>query len=190
MHRKSNPFLYAFIGAQLLICLLFVGPLWLYFDDISMRTLFVGGTAVAIAALLIRVWPRQRWGRQLGRQIVYQAAAFWGVGWSMMVLFDQQMGWIIFIISWLILTVGLFMSGTADYTLRQPIGWPTLPLLAGILPPLVAVSHVTNFTQLFEPFVQLQLMFLFAAGWVFQGVLLTHNKLPVLEKLQEAAAQS
>ena len=180
MHFKSNPLFWLFIFAQLLISGIFIIPLFMFYKDVPRESLYTLGGVTLLAGGIIYLWKNIRSGRALGRNLAVQGTSFWGLGWALMVLYEPQSGWWIFIGGWLALTIGLFINGTADYHLRQSIGWAFLPLMAGIIPPLLELSIPHYFTTNFTPLIQLQIMFLYASGWVLQGVILTHNELPQL----------
>ncbi len=188
MKNVSNPLIYLFMLAQLLIIGIFIVPLFMFYEGINSQSLLPLSLTIAVAGIVIYFWPKLMPERRFGKNIVSIGTAFWGLGWAMMVMFEPQVGWSIFISGWITLTVGLFINGTADFHLRKSIGIAYLPLIAGIIPPLLELFTPFYFINHFEPLVQMQIMFLYASGWVLQGVTLTHTEMPLLNLAQESVA--
>ncbi|MEM7335098.1 MAG: hypothetical protein AAF490_23675 [Chloroflexota bacterium] len=187
MKFSSNPLVYLFILAQCLIIGIFIVPLFMFYQNISSQTVLTLGFGVLTAGGVIYLWKMLKIERVFGRNLVKLGTAFWGLGWALMVMFEPQVGWWIFMGGWLVLTVGLFANGTADFHRRNSMGWAYLPLMAGVVPPLLELLEPYYFITHFEPIVQMQIMFLYASGWVLQGVTLTHSEMPQLSLVTEEA---
>lgn len=190
MLLKKNPLFWLFIVAQFLISCIFIVPIFMFYREMSGNTFWVLGGAILIAGLIVHFGEWMKNGRKFGRVLAIQGTSFWGIGWAIMVLFEPQVGWWIFVGGWLCLAIGLFINGTADFHLRKPIGWAMAPLILGLVPPILEIANAHHFATNFSPLIQLQIMFLFASGWVLQGVTLTHTDLPELEPVQETPLSS
>lgn len=182
---KFNPLFWFIILANLLVAGLFIIPsfvIYQQFNQAGLRLILLGAI---LSGAVIYFWSKIPIGRRFGRGLAVNGLSFWGLGWAIMVLFEPRLGWLIFVAGWLSLAVGLFIIGTADFHKKQSVRWTVLPLIAGILPPLMELFHPYHFSIHFDPLFQLQLMFLFAIGWLLQGGLVNQNKLPEMERMLE-----
>lgn len=180
MQNRFHPLFWFIVVGQGVIAAVFILPTLMFYSALPNRGLLAALVAVCVAGLLGRFATGEN-GRWFGNNFVKIGAAFWGMGWAIMTLFEPRVGWFIFIGGWGVLTLGLFLVGTADFRKRRPLGYPVVPLLIGLWPIILEASN-PSFVTHFEPLVQFQIMFLFVTGWVLQGVTLTHNKLPELLK--------
>lgn len=184
MQSKAHPLFWVILVAQVMITAVFLAPTFMFYQQPTGRTLLTAAIAFAAAALILFAWQKLPIGASAGNQLAKTSAAFWGMGWAIMVLFEPQVGWWIFMGGWVGLTLGLFLVGANDYHKRNPLGYAIVPLFAGIWP-LVMELSTEAFTTQIAPFVQIQIMFLFTAGWVLHGVVITHNEVPELATLTQ-----
>ncbi|MCP4429125.1 MAG: hypothetical protein GY803_31960 [Chloroflexi bacterium] len=103
-----------------------------------------------------------------GFAAIILGATIWEVGWAMMVLIDKQVGWGIFVVGWLILSLGLFLLGVNNIQRSFMSRWHIMPLILGFCPALAEIANPYFFTGI-PPWAQIALMILYSLGWILSG---------------------
>ncbi|MCA9923357.1 MAG: hypothetical protein KC419_22255 [Anaerolineales bacterium] len=123
--------------------------------------------------------------RQIGLGLVINGMAFWGIGWFLVLLLSPTVGWWVYVVGWLALSMGFVIYGAEEAHNRNLPHWVLIILLLGLLPVMAELASPYRFAEELHAGGQLLTMFVYSFGWIMIGYILKSfpAKVPQLEGL-------
>jgi len=112
--------------------------------------------------------------RQVSLGLVINGMSFWGIGWILILLVNPIVGWWVYMVGWLSLSLGLCTYGSVEVRERKLPNETVILLLLGLIPVTAEFASPYRFANDLAASSQLFVMLFFSIGWILIGYTLSN----------------